>query len=103
MDDFFRHFKLRPIFRLSSSSTSHLLEHGEERRLEKTLLESVSSACVTWGVQVSTRDWQQAEEVMRGYILNYRLKKREPLIVLGSNQGGVNFCVRSTPLREGRM
>ena len=28
-----------------------------------------------------------------------RLKKREPLIALGSHQGVLNFCIRSTPLR----
>ena len=28
-----------------------------------------------------------------------RLKKREPLIALGSHQGVLNFCIHSTPLR----
>ena len=27
-----------------------------------------------------------------------RLKQREPLIAVGSHQGGLNFCVRVTPL-----
>ena len=42
---------------------------------------------------------------MRGYIpTQSRLKKREPLIAMGSHQGWVcgslNFCVLSTPLDE---
>ena len=32
-----------------------------------------------------------------------RLKKRDPLIALGSHQGGNNLCIRSTPLRGERQ
>ena len=36
---------------------------------------------------------------MQSYILTYHsLKKREPLIALGSHQGGpLHFCIRGTP------
>ena len=53
-----------------------------------------SMLCIYIHTPVGYRPWQQAKHVTYS-----RLKKRKPLIALGSHLGRVpNFCLRSTPL-----
>ena len=55
----------------------------------------------TWKAEISRLESQAVGNVCCAWLYSFfQLEKREPLIALGTHQGVLNFCIRSTPLQD---